>query len=357
MRVFGYSIVFVLMGLLVSCNRTSSLQAEIKEVDYLDNTGDVIEGEVIAKVIGSHSLIASDSLVMVITNNPDGLISIYSTNSKSNIANMGTKGRAGNEFVEAYTGASQAIIRDGHIILPLYNGPFEIKEVDITESLKAHRTVISSTYDDCVTLVNGSFVYLGPDKTHRLEYVRNVYGKEITGVPSKYTVYQSNGKKKDLKFFQKLMPFATDNRVREAPYVTSLYKHPLKDTVLIAFEYSDYLLFADLDNSYYHASHQIGSRSFEDVFDVKEGRMCFGDAAVSNDYIMILYWGGRYSNNAQDEIQRPELLIFDWDGNYISGYKMDRGIVRIEFDQIHNHLYGLTSDEELCLYDMNKLIK
>ena len=356
MRVLGDIVVVLIGGLLLSCNQSSELQAEIKEVDYLDKTGEVLEGEIVTKILGSHSLVAYDSLVLVITKNSDALISIYSTDSKTIIGSIGTKGRAGNEFVDAYTGAEQVIMRNGHMILPLYDGPYEVKEVDITESLIENKTVICSTFDDCVPLVNGEFVYLGTDITNRFEYIRNIYGKEITGVPCKYTVFESNGKKRDIQFFKKLMPYATDNRVREAPYATSLYKHPLKNLVLVAFEYNDYLLFADLDNNHYYASHQLGSKTFEDVFDVKQGGICFGDAAVSNDYIMILYWRGKYTTNEPEESQRPELLIFDWDGNYVSGYKMDRIILRIEFDQIHNHLYGLSDEEELCLYDMNALL-
>lgn len=357
MRLLGEFTGLVLIAFLLSCNRSSNLQAEIKEIDYFDKTGKVIEGDVIAKVIGSNALAAYDSLIMVITRNPEAFINIFSTNSKQHLANIGTKGRAGNEFIEAIPGIKQVLSRNGHIILPIYNGPYEVKEIDVTESLAEHKTVINSTFDDCVPIVNGSFVYLGSDKAHRFEYVRNVYDNDIKGVPSKYTVFEANGEKKDIKFFKKLMPYATDNRVREAPYVTILYKHPLNNTILLAFEYSDYLLFADLDNSHFYASHQIGSRSFEDVFDVKQARMCFGDAAVSKDYIMILYWRGTYTTRAPKEAQYPELLIFDWDGNYISGYKMDRDIVAIEFDQIHKHLYGLSSNEELCLYEMNALLR
>ena len=201
-RGFVKIVLFLFIGLYSSCNRSSALQTEIKEIDYYNNTGDVIEGVTVTKLIGSHSLIAYDSLVMIITRNPDAIISIYNTNSKQIIANLGTKGRANNEFVEAYTTASQSFMRNGHLILPLYNGAYEVKEVDVTQSLIEHKTVISSTFDDCVSLVNGSFLYLGTDKTYRFEYIRNVYGKEIKGVPSRYTVYESDGRRKEISFLK-----------------------------------------------------------------------------------------------------------------------------------------------------------
>lgn len=72
---------------------------------------------------------------------------------------------------------------------------------------------------------------------------------------------------------------------------------------------------------------------------------------------MALYRNEDYTNKTiQDDYHLPEILIFDWDGNYITGFKMDRAINMIEYDEIHKILYGINGDEELYAYDMEKIM-
>lgn len=71
---------------------------------------------------------------------------------------------------------------------------------------------------------------------------------------------------------------------------------------------------------------------------------------------MFLYRHGKYTMTTTYGNFYPELLVFDWDGNYIGGFKMDRNLHFIEYDEIHNVLYGINIDEELYAYDMETLM-
>ena len=51
-----------------------------------------------------------------------------------------------------------------------------------------------------------------------------------------------------------------------------------------------------------------------------------------------------------------EVLIFDWDGNYISGFKLDRQLSRIEYDEINHTLFGLDSNETIYAYDLEGIL-
>ena len=71
---------------------------------------------------------------------------------------------------------------------------------------------------------------------------------------------------------------------------------------------------------------------------------------------MFLYRQGDYTQKTTTGDWYPELLVFDWDGNYITGFKMDMRLRMIEYDEIHSVLYGLNNDEELYAYDMGTLM-
>ena len=52
-----------------------------------------------------------------------------------------------------------------------------------------------------------------------------------------------------------------------------------------------------------------------------------------------------------------KVKFFDWDGNYITGFKTNLSIHAIEYDEIHKVLYGLDRDNEiLYAYDMSHLL-
>ena len=71
---------------------------------------------------------------------------------------------------------------------------------------------------------------------------------------------------------------------------------------------------------------------------------------------MFLYRQGEYTQKTTAGDWYPELLVFDWNGNYITGFKMDRKISSIEYDEIHKVLYGINGDEELYAYDMGNFL-
>ena len=54
--------------------------------------------------------------------------------------------------------------------------------------------------------------------------------------------------------------------------------------------------------------------------------------------------------------RKAELIIFDWNGNYIENIKLDRRLASIGFDETNKKLFGLTFTEELYEYDLSTLL-
>ena len=338
----------------MSCNNKSKILIEDREVDFLNKTGDVIEGKLVkSDILGFDNIIIFDTLFMVTTWNPEGQLQVFSLNSLEHLGSFCKQGRARNEMLDASAVTEQAYYKNGHLILVMFDSPNTLKEVDITASLQSGNTEIISS-QECLSTHDGELILLGNEYEYRYEYVRNIFGiNEVTGVPSRYTVYK-DGEKRELNFFGTLMD--SESSAKELPYMGSLNKNPQRNIVVQSFQRMDYLLFMDFDADKYFAVHQKGSITFNDTFVYNNSPrpLHFTDGASSSEYLMILYRQGEYTQKTTDGY--PELLVFDWDGNYITGFKIDRTTYMIEYDEINKVLYGINDDENLYAYDMKNLI-
>lgn len=350
-------LVVISLLLTVSCNEDSKILIDDREVDFLNETGDVIHGKLVkSEILGAEEIVVFDTLIMVNTKNPEGQLQVFSSNTLEHLGSFCKQGRARNEMVKANVPTEQAYYKNGHVILVMIDAPNTFKEVDITASLQSGNTVIVSS-QECLPVGDGEFMLLNNDFNYRYEFERNTYGNEdITAIPTRYTVYK-DGKKKELQIFNGLMDIGPE-LPKLVPYTGGLYKHPNRNIVVQGFTCMDYLLYMDFDADKYFAVHQKGSLTFNDtyVFDKSPMPAYFTDGASSSKYLMFLYRHGKYTQQTTVGDWYPELLIFDWEGNYITGFKMDRDMHFIEYDEIHKVLYGLNNDEELYAYDMGKII-
>ena len=351
-------ILFILMTVLISSciNSNPNILVDVHEVDFLNRTSDVPEGKMVKEIMGADNIIICDTLIMVTTNNPEGQLQVFSSNTLEHLGSFCKKGRARNEMLQAMSVTKQAYYKNGNLILVVFDFPSTLYEVDITASIRNGYTVILSS-QECTPINLGDVILLDNDFYHRLEYESNIYdGQEIKGVPSRYTIYK-DGKKKKLEFFKSLMDINNKNH-REFPYVGGLQKHPQRNLVVKKFTHMDYLLYMDFDNNKYFAIHQKGSLTFEGTsVDEEPWALHFTGSTSSNSYFMVLYRNGDYTNKTTlGDYHLPEVLVFDWDGNYITGLKMDHFIRCIEYDEKHKVLYALDYEDELYAYDLGTII-
>ena len=351
-----YLIVVTLLS--VSCrNQGSKLLLDVIEVDYLNRSESVIHGSLVPQeFIGANTFTLFDTLLMVMSNNPAGLLSVYSTNTLSHLGTFCQKGRARNEFQSDVSFCCrQAYIKDGHVILPLAEYPNTLKLIDVTASIDNGGTVVTDVME-CLSMDDGIFVILDDDYANRYEFWEYVpMSEQDDKVPTKYYLYRDNNKK-ELIFFNELMKSESKNTI--LPYLGNLYKHPYKNKVVQSFERLDYLLYMDYDTENYFAVHQKGSLSFDDTFPRNNDprtALYFSAGTTSDQFVMFLYRHGDYTQKVTVDNPMPELLVFDWDGNFICSYKVDQPVRTIVYDEIHKMLYGLDASEHIYAYDLGSI--
>lgn len=357
------SFLFILSVMLtVACNKGPNLILPVTEVDYLNKSEKMLEGTLVHQdILGAERIIVFDTLLMITRNNPGSQLLVYSTNTLDSLSSLCSKGRARNEFLRLYSTTEQVYYdENNHVVVPFVDLSQMVKEVDITESLNQRHTVIKKT-DEIMSFVDGITVFVNNDLSNRFIYEHDIYDGEkdiedITRVPVRFSLQKDGGKQKPIKVFRRLVEvFNPDYTFM--PFDGSLKKSPNNRNVMFyECQYMDYLFFFDLDNGNNHVIHQKGSKTFDDFYDDPgDDFLYFLGYAGSSDYLFTLYYHGDYTLKEKDIMNRcPELMVFDWEGNFIKSFKMDREVFGMGYDEIHKKLFCINTSEDLYVYDLSK---
>lgn len=341
---------------LFSCNRDSNIQVPVRDVDYVDKTVDAPKDSVVMEILGANRIFVRDTFLIATTNDADGQLKVYSTNSWSLLGSFCKKGRARNEMINFDVVPEQTYYKDDHLIVLVQEQRSAFIEVDITESLNKGYTVVKNI-EEVPSLKDGQIIFLDQDLNNRIEYKCLDYDPDSRGLPTRYYLVNNN-KTKELKFFKSAMKTAEESD-KQMPYLGGIFKHPQRKLVVKMFTGMDYLLFMDFDSTDYYAVHQAGSLTFEGFYESEEAYAPhFALSTTSNDFFMLTYFNGSYSIDAlnSDKGFLPEILVFDWKGNYLTGMKMKQFIKSMGYDELHKILYVMDFEDKLHAYDFKKVI-
>jgi hypothetical protein len=80
--------------------------------------------------------------------------------------------------------------------------------------------------------------------------------------------------------------------------------------------------------------------------------------ACTDSFFMVLYFAGDYSTQVPDSDEAvPELLIFDWDGNFLKSARLDTRITNIGYDERKQILYGLDyTNDRIISFDLSTIM-
>lgn len=355
--------------LLVSCHIEDPLAFETREVDFINKTGDLINGKILdLDVLGGKTIAVYDTLLMVITNNPAALLQVYDTRTLKPLAMLCQQGNAKNEFSDKYIFKSdQTFLRNGDVIIVLRGeGGYVLKEINVSASLREGHTVVEGINNSipygCQNLVglDNAINCLFTFNNHNYSIDRGVYN-----VPS-FSI-RDDKNTKEIEVYRRLIDFE-NKRYSEFWYSGTICKHPSKNIVVQCMSTIDYIHFFDLDNNKYFSIHQIGTPTFENIkvpYILKDGTaiydcMHFNESIGSDNFFLVLYMNGEYKkkNLRQGNRDATELLAFDWEGNYLGGVKLDVHVHDLAYNSKSGLLYGFRiNDEKIVTYDLSDFIK
>lgn len=370
--------------LFVSCNKTSRVLVDVREVDFLNKSDVTVKSTPVDAQwpLDIQSLAVCDSFLLVWCGQQDYMMYVYSDQLELK-GRFCTIGRARNEFISRPRWWSCQILRSaqGDALIPLVVLREGLKVMDLQKSVETQSTFITMQTE-----------YKG---VKELEFEEN--GHRGVGYSATYYLFLDN----DLDhIFEKNHYAVLDNRIHpdflfdimhdtaiiknfnilsnieedDAEYVRGrLFKHPDRNLIVYSFTNMDYLLFFDLDNDKTFATHQSGSLSLDDVLPIineyitdangnivaeQERAVHFYENACAESFFMITYYASDKSVDVPNPATAaPELLFFDWDGNFLKSVKLDSKVDDICYDERKQILYGIdTENDRIISFDLSSVV-
>lgn len=375
-----FALVLVSVLLVLSCgNRKSRLLFEVHEVDYRNKSDITLNGtEVEAEwPLEMRAIAVCDSFLLVKSGDNEHILYVYSDDLKLK-GGFGCIGRARNEFLSTSVQWSSAqILRNeqGDAMIPLVDMQQGTKLLDLQKSLETQSTVIAAQNDflgrHTFEYYNKSFdgrvvmstvvrtQYLDNDINHRFSFFHPItegYEDKVYTEPV-FAITLDTARVKEIKMLSRF-------EAKDSEYTNGfMIKHPSRNIAVQVLYILDYILFFDLDNDRAFAIHQPGLPSFDDdlpAVDYTTRVPCFRDLAATESFFMVTYYNGDYCHNQTDVSDigqaAPELLFFDWDGNFLKSFKLDTHVDDITYDEKNQILYGMdAANDRILRFDLKNL--
>lgn len=370
--------------LVVSCSKSRVL-VDVREIDFINKSHVTVKGTpVIAQwPIGIRDIAVCDSFLVVLSQERDAQLCVYS-NDFELLGRFCYMGRADNEFLMQPRWFATQVLKgsNGNTLIPLLDGHWGVKVMDIQKSLESQGTVIVKQNDysgtreftiedeNAMTRMRAGiqYVFLDNDINHVFESYNYTMMDIVVNVEPSCAVMHDTAQIKNFKY----LSYFDDNDFNYL--LGSLDKHPDRNLVIKPLMYMDYILFFDLDNDRTFAIHQSGSLSFDDELpvvneemiigsdgdvNIEEQPVChFAESACSDSFFMIEYYAGDYSASASDSSNpAPELLFFDWEGNFLKSVKLDTPVGCITYDERKQVLYGIGGENDRIIsFDLSSVV-
>ena len=378
-----FALLLVTVLLVLSCKNQSRLLLDVKEVDFVNKSDVTLHGTEVGAdwPLDIQSIAVCDSFLLVLSGQENNMFYVYSDELelKGRFCN---RGRARNEFTSAPAWFSTQILRDarGDAIIPLQDRMIGVKAIDLQRSLEAQSAVIAVQNDyRSINIIerrdeNTGFrnritiairnLFLDNDINRRFEYYNPVVIDDVIYNEPRYVVTQDTTQVKEIRLLSRFEALDFD-------YVGgNLCKHPSRNLIVQPFRNMDYIMFFDLDNDRNFAVHQVGSLSLDDDLPIVEdievrrddGTLSYKDprtdhfveVACTESFFMVTYYSGDYTLGQPDpENGTPELLFFDWDGNFLKSVKLDTHVSRMTYDEKNHILYTVDfNTDSIYSYDL-----
>ena len=355
-------LLFGIVFLFFSCKKEKLLVPAI-DMTYSVNFADTVFGQpVISNAIGTTNLYCIDSLLFLESTDPNGQLKAYSMNDYNIIANLCCKGRARNEFINPTSSCKQFFRREGHIFLLMYDNYSNIKMIDITESIKKKTTVVENVESAIVNSRKGFSIYVSSQEKwfnyYKISYIdpRDGYN------PARFTI-SNNEKEKEIPIYGDAMELSEGNEgLKNFVYEGSMRIKPDQSKIVFTTFYMPYMFIFDVKNGGVTVFHEKDKLSYcnpyPEIEDWTAIEYFYGDITVTDDYIICSCPYGTQGDYI-DPARRPCIRIFNWEGEYLSNFFVDRRIFSITYDEEKKILYGLDTSEgqeTIYKYDINQYV-
>ena len=353
----GAIVVFFLLGGCQNTPRPSSNYMVLDEIVYIDHFPQVYSlsnGTVVdLGIIGTLSMSVRDSLLIVTTQEKQGMWSFFSLPDYYNMGKYFTQGRGPNEFISTPWVEQQFFFKEQSRLFSII--------YDFTSG-KSYRMNVSKTLQDNKLSMSETGLSLPRTLFGRtfMDTTR-VLCREVNIGNTQMTRYVLNGGRKETSANLEKISLAS---IRPGEDINILSVHamcrPNGDRIVEAAIGLNQINLYSLDNSF-GKTICVGKRidNISRVQDIERSdRMyTYMSTNVFPDFFGALYLNDTEMNYQSGKAGNPVIQFFNWDGDPLAEVKMDRMITSFTIDFTNGNLYTLNlNTEEIYKYDINHIL-
>ena len=326
--------VFIFCHFLFSCNDSAN---EIKlvslpEVVELTSTSNTID----ATLLYPAKMFIKGNKLFIFEPLEREMFKVFDFPSLVHLYSFGDRGRGPNEFATPF--GNDEIIDNDTDLIEIFDSD-QIKFVNISDSLPYIQSKISIPVFKMpinrLRKMNDSLYYHTNwfDGDMENEFTRlNV----LTGVRTYFSPYPNwvkNLKTTDEKYltYSKASGYSFTHKMIVAFY----YHYPV-------------VKFIDFDGKVVKEIHVNTPKSNFNIPDTENNLFFVEFFAITDNYIYVMWFEGKPKKEILDNPEnfKPEMLVFDWEGNIEGRYRLDKPIAVFAISEKTNKIYGVPLPEE-----------
>jgi hypothetical protein len=346
--------VSILIFLLFSCNNNSNNNSKVIYVNELDSIKLHGENIRIKGIYRPSSIFILDTFLIIVSLDNEYCLHIFNANTFELIKKYGRKGRGPDEFMDpVLTWQRIADTHDGKTLLIYDSKRRRLSEINIMDLLSDSKKGIKSEVLP-KEMINVSNIIFVKDSVA-------LFSHSNEGNPGRFGLYNFKSHKTAFSPYLPDLGFKVHPNNFYPLYNTSGACVDLQKQRFVAFPcLLGELDFFDLSGNYFQSTiiervDEIKNAKYEKlIFETPGVRYYMTDLQSFNDKIYTLCTILIYP----DLNNRPisEIYVFDWDGNPIKKYVLDREIFPFSYDARNNRFIGFSNyDEEypFISYELN----
>lgn len=345
-----YIVVFVIGCFVVSCQSEKTYQDECRFA-WTDFETKELKGHELVfdeDVMSPYHLILKDSFLLTLNQGTEKLCHVFNLNSKKKIIEKIMVGQGPEDMIH----------------------PFFV-DIESGDSFQIYEPMNSNVY----TYSLDSFLQGNKTESSRkIKLSESPFWGELSLLDDKMVgssyrpdapcyVFGSDGKKQPLGFgeYPKGVENYTNMEVLGA--YRSIVATNKKNRVAVCHMFTDLIDFYDENGTLLKRMH--GPEHFYTPFiEFRDGNMVgsrpdgnyYRDAFYSplcvGEYLFVLY-NGKFVDKPNYDLLATNILVFDWDGNPVCRYKLDKGVSRIAVDVERAKIYGISDNPEYHIVEFD----
>jgi hypothetical protein len=337
-----YYLLFLLTILIIpSCNKKISLYEGAQVVSSKD-FGEKIK--LLGEELGfdciwePHRIKLLDSLFLVINAKTDYHIQILNPKTLSEVGQFISYGKGANEMIHP------ELVKSFNSNIWIFDQPSQNLYEFLSDSFFSDlppnpiRTIKLQEKSDNVAVLS----------ENQIISLTTLTGKR------RFNSFDINGKYQEIKG---VYPVKGDSEANLIMSYTGDYTTNFKNRILMTYYYTDLIEIYDFEgnlikrihgpNLFYPAFKEASDGEYRGIRSSEDSKFAYISPICVNNEVFILYSGKKYRD--PDSELCNMIMVFDWEGNPLRQYELDKNVFTITVDAENKIIYGLSVNPEFCI--------